>query len=152
MGYNAPMSASSSSQTASSGHESSSGTANTAPPSENYFETRPWGSFEVLKDLPHCKAKHLRVLPGQRLSLQYHHQREEHWLVVAGTPDVTVGERTWQAAPGEYIHIPQGAHHRLANLSPTPADQVAEIIEVQLGDYFGEDDIVRIQDDYKRDT
>jgi mannose-6-phosphate isomerase-like protein (cupin superfamily) len=125
-------------------------TARLQPAQGNYFESRPWGSFEVLKDLPHCKAKHIRVLPGQRLSLQYHHRREEHWLVVAGSPEITVVDRTWQAHPGEYIHIPQGAQHRLANMAPSPADQVAEIIEVQLGTYFGEDDIVRLQDDYQR--
>ncbi|MEB3245027.1 MAG: phosphomannose isomerase type II C-terminal cupin domain [Vampirovibrionales bacterium] len=109
-------------------------------------EQRPWGNFLVLRDEPHYKLKQLQVLPGQRLSLQLHHQREEHWLVTRGTPEITVGDKTWQAKPGEYIFIPKAAQHRLANLTQT----LAELIEVQLGDYFGEDDIVRLQDDYKR--
>ncbi len=109
-------------------------------------ETRPWGSFTVLEDLPHCKVKRLVVHPGHRLSLQYHHQREEHWTVVRGTPTITVGDKQWKAQVGEHIHIPCGAHHRIAN----EAREDAELIEVQLGDYFGEDDIVRLEDDYNR--
>jgi mannose-6-phosphate isomerase-like protein (cupin superfamily) len=109
-------------------------------------ETRPWGSFTVLLDAPHTKVKSLAVNPGQRLSLQLHHKREEHWIVVKGQATITVGERTWAANTGEVIFIPMNTQHRLANLS----DQPVELIEVQLGQYFGEDDIVRLQDDYQR--
>lgn len=109
-------------------------------------ENRPWGQFTVMEDAEHYKLKHLRVNPGQRLSLQMHHQREEHWIIVAGTPTITVGEKTWQAKPGEYIHIPTQARHRIGNQGKTPA----ELVEVQLGSYFGEDDIVRFEDDYNR--
>jgi mannose-6-phosphate isomerase-like protein (cupin superfamily) len=109
-------------------------------------EARPWGNFLVLRDEPHYKLKQLQVTPGHRLSLQKHNQREEHWLVTRGTPEITVGERTWVAHPGEYIHIPKQAQHRLANLG----SELVELIEVQLGEYFGEDDIIRLQDDYAR--
>jgi mannose-6-phosphate isomerase-like protein (cupin superfamily) len=109
-------------------------------------EQRPWGNFLVLRDLPHYKLKQLQVNPGCRLSLQLHHQREEHWLVTQGTPEITVGDKTWIAQPGEYIFIPKEAQHRLANNT----SDVVELVEVQLGSYFGEDDIVRLQDDYNR--
>ncbi len=111
-------------------------------------ETRPWGSFTILEDLPHCKVKRLVVHSGHRLSLQYHQQREEHWTVIRGTPTITVGEKQWVAQVGEHIHIPREAHHRIAN----EVKEDAELIEVQLGDYFGEDDIVRLEDDYNRSS
>ena len=109
-------------------------------------EVRPWGAFWVLEDLPHYKLKRLRVLPGNRLSLQLHHKRQEHWIVVQGVADITVGDKTWQAPVGEYIHIPCEAQHRLGNSGTEPV----EIIEIQLGNYFGEDDITRAEDDYGR--
>ncbi len=109
-------------------------------------EARPWGNFLVLRDEPHYKLKQLQVSPGHRLSLQKHQHRQEHWLVTRGMPQITVGEKTWIAQPGEYIHIPKEAQHRLANLGT----DLVEIIEVQLGTYFGEDDIIRLQDDYAR--
>lgn len=111
-------------------------------------EERPWGSFDVLKDEPHYKLKVLRVMPGHRLSLQMHHKREEHWIVTHGTPEITLNDETFTARPGQYIHIPCQARHRIANASSEPA----ELVEVQLGSYFGEDDIVRFQDDYDRAT
>ncbi|MBY0404631.1 MAG: phosphomannose isomerase type II C-terminal cupin domain [Cyanobacteria bacterium] len=109
-------------------------------------EDRPWGSFTVLKDEPHYKLKQLLVKPQHRLSLQMHHKREEHWVVTAGEPTITVDEKVWKAKTGEYIHIPKGSKHRLENQGSVQV----EIIEVQQGDYFGEDDIVRFEDDYKR--
>jgi len=109
-------------------------------------EVRPWGYFVVLADLPHCKVKRLVINPGHRLSLQLHHQREEHWTVVRGQPTVTVGDSTWQTETNEHILIPQETKHRIANEGPGEA----EIIEVQMGQYFGEDDIVRFEDDYQR--
>lgn len=116
------------------------------PPITPPTETRPWGAFWVLEDNPTHKVKRLLVNPGQRLSYQYHHHREEHWLVVAGNATITLNDSTWTAPVGEYIHIRQGDKHRLANLS----DDIVEIVEIQLGSYFGEDDIVRLQDDYQR--
>jgi mannose-6-phosphate isomerase-like protein (cupin superfamily) len=111
-------------------------------------EQRPWGAFTILLDAPHTKVKQLTVQPGQRLSLQLHHQREEHWIVVKGVATITVGHNTWTAPVGHVIHIPVETQHRLANLGTEPV----EIIEVQLGQYFGEDDIVRLQDDYHREA
>lgn len=120
----------------------------TTPPSlpTELYEERPWGAFWVLEDLDTHKTKRLMVKPGQRLSLQLHHKREEYWLVIRGLATVTVGEKTWDAPVGETVHIPTEAKHRLENKGNEPV----EIIEVQLGSYFGEDDIVRFEDDYNR--
>jgi mannose-6-phosphate isomerase-like protein (cupin superfamily) len=111
-----------------------------------YQEERPWGTFTVLQDLPHYKLKRLQVKAGQRLSLQLHHHRAEHWIVTQGQAEVTVGERTWVAEVGEHIHIPLEMKHRLAN----PSTVELEILEVQQGISFAEDDIVRFEDDYSR--
>jgi mannose-6-phosphate isomerase len=107
---------------------------------------RPWGWYETVSEVPGNKVKRIRVHPGQKLSLQKHHQRAEHWVVVTGHARATVGEREVDLAPGEYIDIAIGEVHRLANLTSNPV----EIIEVQFGRYLGEDDIVRLQDDYGR--
>lgn len=111
-----------------------------------YTEERPWGSFTVLVDLPTYKVKRIQVMPGQRLSLQLHHQREEHWVMTQGDAEVTLGEETRRYRKGDYIHIPKETKHRIANRGTEPV----EFVEVQLGEYFGEDDIVRFQDDYQR--
>ncbi len=111
-----------------------------------YTEHRPWGSFTVLMDLPAYKVKQLQVLPGQRLSLQMHHKREEHWVITQGRPEVTLGEETKAYQAGDYIFIPKETRHRIAN----PGQEPVELIEIQLGEYFGEDDIIRFQDDYNR--
>lgn len=113
---------------------------------EHVFEHRPWGSFEVLRDTDRFKSKILRVAPHQRLSYQSHRHRSEHWVVVEGRPEVTLDGETLRPQPGEAVYIPQGAKHRIAN----PTDSWVEIVEVQLGTYFGEDDIVRYEDDYDR--
>lgn len=118
----------------------------TTPAETVLYEERPWGAFWVLEDCDTHKVKRLMVKPGQRLSLQMHHKREEYWLVIRGLATVTVGEKTWDAPVGETIHIPTEAKHRLSNQGSQPV----EIVEVQLGNYFGEDDIVRFEDDYKR--
>lgn len=110
-------------------------------------EHRPWGYYQVLQDEPHFKLKVLGVNPGQRLSLQWHHHRQEHWLVVAGEGEVTVGDTVKPVAAGDYIFIPQKAQHRLAN---THASLLLQLVEVQLGESFDESDIVRVQDDYCR--
>jgi len=107
---------------------------------------RPWGSYTILEEGPGYKVKRISVLPGGRLSLQLHHQRSEHWVVIAGTARVTCGETVSNLGPGESTAIPVETKHRLEN----PENVPLEIIEVQNGPYLGEDDIVRIQDDYGR--
>ncbi len=115
-------------------------------------EERPWGSFTVLEDQLHYKLKQLMVHPGSRLSLQRHQKREEHWFVVAGQPEVTLNEQVLTPSVGAYIKIPLHAWHRLANpeTSGNVGQEPVEIIELQLGEYFGEDDIERREDDYGR--
>jgi mannose-6-phosphate isomerase len=115
-------------------------------------EVRPWGSFTVLKDEPNYKLKQLLVKSGKRLSLQRHQKREEHWFVTNGQPEVTLDDRKIPLATGDYILIPLHSWHRIANPASESTEQSTsvEIIELQLGDYFGEDDIERCQDDYGR--
>ncbi len=107
---------------------------------------RPWGSYTVLEDALDCKVKRLVVKPGQVLSLQLHHRRSEHWTVVSGVAKVRVGEKEFLLERNESTYIPMNTIHRLEN--PTDAD--IALIEVQCGDYFGEDDIVRLEDRYGR--
>lgn len=109
-------------------------------------DERPWGSYEVLEERPGFKVKRLEVKPGARLSLQRHSRRSEHWVVVEGIADVVCGDRELQLEKGQHIHIPTETNHRLGN----SATDKLTLIEVQLGDYLGEDDIVRVEDDYKR--
>ena len=107
---------------------------------------RPWGSYSVIEDAPDCKVKRLVVKPGHVLSLQMHHRRSEHWTVVSGVAKVRVGDREFLLKSNESVHIPVETLHRLEN----PTDQDLSLIEVQCGDYFGEDDIVRYEDRYGR--
>lgn len=107
---------------------------------------RPWGTYTVLEENRHYKIKRIEVLPGQRLSLQKHHHRSEHWIVVSGTALVTCGEQQYTVNINESTFIPIGEQHRLENPGKIPL----VIIEVQSGEYLGEDDIVRFQDDYQR--
>jgi mannose-6-phosphate isomerase-like protein (cupin superfamily) len=109
-------------------------------------EWRPWGSFHTLEEGPGYKIKRLVVLPGQRLSLQRHRRRTEHWVVVAGTATVVNGTRSLRLRPRACAVIPRQAWHRIENHGRS----VVVIIEVQHGTYLGEDDIVRKQDDYGR--
>ena len=113
---------------------------------EHSFEYRPWGMFENLLESAVCKVKRLTVDPGQHLSLQYHHKRSEHWIVVAGKATVQLDGETLTLEPGHSIDIPLGAHHALGNETNAPVI----VIEVQMGSYFGEDDIVRVSDPYDR--
>jgi mannose-1-phosphate guanylyltransferase/mannose-6-phosphate isomerase len=113
---------------------------------EHVYEHRPWGSFEILAEAEHFKAKILRVDPGQRLSYQSHRFRSEHWVVVRGRPHVVLDGTVHELEAGRSIFIPQGAKHRIEN----PGAEPAELIEVQTGSYFGEDDIERFEDDYQR--
>lgn len=107
---------------------------------------RPWGKYFVLQDEENFKAKRIEVNPGQRLSYQYHHKRQEFWTVVEGEAVVVLDGVEHVLKYGESIFIPLGAKHRMENRT----DKKMAIIEVQTGTYFGEDDIVRIEDDYKR--
>ena len=113
---------------------------------EHSFEYRPWGMFENLLDSAACKVKRLTVDPGHHLSLQYHHKRSEHWVVVTGTATVHLGDDRHTLEAGHSIDIPLGAHHALGN----DTDDPVVVIEVQMGSYFGEDDIVRLSDPYRR--
>lgn len=107
---------------------------------------RPWGTYTVLEDTPGYKIKRIVVQPGKRLSLQKHFHRSEHWIVVSGTATVIVGDQTMLVRPNESTYIKMGEIHRLANDGKIPV----VLIEAQVGEYTGEDDIVRISDDYKR--
>lgn len=108
---------------------------------------RPWGTYTVLQEGPRFKIKRIEVKPGAALSLQLHHHRSEHWVVVSGTARVTIDGRVVLLAPNESTYVPVGAKHRLENPGRVPLT----LIEVQCGDYVGEDDIVRIDDRYGRD-
>lgn len=107
---------------------------------------RPWGSYTILEDGNDCKVKRLTVKPGHVLSLQLHHRRSEHWTVVDGTAKVRVGDEEFLLQANQSTYIPMNTLHRLEN--PTATD--IHLIEVQCGDYFGEDDIVRLEDRYGR--
>jgi mannose-1-phosphate guanylyltransferase len=108
---------------------------------------RPWGTYTVLEDTPGYKIKRIEVKPGCRLSLQKHLHRNEHWIVVSGTATVTIGDETKYIRPNESTYIKMGEVHRLANEGKIPV----VLIEAQVGEYTGEDDITRIDDDFKRD-
>lgn len=123
------------------------------PNSDKYLEIgqRPWGKYFVMEDEEKYKVKKLVVLPGKRLSLQSHQHRSEHWVVVSGiaTLEVQVGEEEeWikDYSPNQYCYIPIKAKHRITNNQ----NQNLVIIEVQCGDYTGEDDIIRYEDDFGR--
>ena len=109
-------------------------------------EKRPWGFYEILIDEKNCKVKKITVKPSGRLSYQYHYKRSEVWTVVAGIATITLNEITKDYTYGETVLIPQGVKHRVEN----QLDDDLVFIEVQHGSYFGEDDIVRIADDYNR--
>ncbi len=108
---------------------------------------RPWGTYTVLEDTPGYKIKRIEVKPGKRLSLQKHYHRNEHWIVVSGTATVRVGKETKLIRPNESTYIKMGEVHRLANNGKIPV----VLIEAQVGEYTGEDDIIRIDDDFSRD-
>ena len=109
-------------------------------------ESRPWGMYEVLLDSPECKVKRISVAPESRLSYQYHTKRREQWTVIKGDLTIILDDEKVFRYPGESIHIPMGAKHRAWN----ETDEDVVFIEVQTGTYFGEDDIVRLEDDYER--
>ena len=113
----------------------------------NYYEERPWGSFENLLDTDYCKVKRIIVKPGQRLSYQFHYKRSEAWVVVQGEAVATLDDVATTYKVGEVIIVPVGTKHRVENRQ----DEDLKFIEVQTGTYFGEDDIVRLEDDYGRE-
>jgi mannose-6-phosphate isomerase len=110
------------------------------------FDRRPWGTYTVLEEDRGFKVKRIEVLPGKRLSYQKHAQRAEHWFVVEGTAKVTLDGEEIMVRAGEAIDIPIGAAHRVEN----PDEGNLVFIEVQRGNYLGEDDITRLEDDYGR--
>ena len=107
---------------------------------------RPWGTYKTVELQSGFQIKVIEVNPGGRLSLQSHQHRAEHWVVTHGSPTVTVGDTVRQYQVNEHIFIPTEAKHRLENLT----DQPVTIVEVQIGDYLGEDDITRYDDVYGR--
>lgn len=109
---------------------------------------RPWGWYDAIDQGERFQVKRIVVNPGASLSLQMHHHRAEHWVVVRGTAEVTNGDKTFVLSENESTFIPQGHVHRLSN----PGKMPLEIIEVQSGNYLGEDDIVRLEDSYGRLT
>ena len=109
-------------------------------------ENRPWGYFQVLADESNHKVKRIVIFPKQRLSLQCHSQRAEHWHIIDGKAIVTRNQDTISLSVGQSVDIPKGVKHRIQN----PGHENLVFIEVQSGEYFGEDDIERFEDDYGR--
>ena len=107
---------------------------------------RPWGGYSTIVAGERFQVKRLFVKPGKRLSLQRHHHRSEHWVVVRGTAHVQVGEEIRVVQENESVYVPVGAVHRLAN----PGKILLEVVEVQTGSYLGEDDIIRLEDEFGR--
>ncbi len=110
------------------------------------YDERPWGNFTVLDEGDTFKVKRIEVYSGKRLSYQKHAQRAEHWYIVQGAATVTLDGRDIPLQAGEAVDIPQGTAHRIEN----SGEVTMVFIEVQRGTYFGEDDIVRLEDDYGR--
>ena len=111
------------------------------------FDHRPWGSYFVLEDAETHKVKRIEVKPKGRLSYQYHYKRSEVWTMVKGEAIVTLDGKRIPLNAGEVIEIPREAKHRIMNIG----EETLIFVEVQLGTYFGEDDIIRLEDDYKRE-
>lgn len=109
-------------------------------------ELRPWGSFTILEEGAGYKIKRIEVKPGHRLSLQMHHHRSEHWIVISGIAKVQSGEEDIMLSKNESTYVPRFTQHRLENPGRVPL----VLIEVQNGEYLGEDDIIRFEDDYAR--
>ena len=113
----------------------------------NYFrEDRPWGYYRILIETPNYKVKEMVIRPSQRVSYQLHHKRSEHWFVVQGEATVTRDDQEVVLKTGESVNLPVGTKHRVAN----QGSEDLIFVEVQTGTYFGEDDIVRLGDDYNR--
>ena len=119
----------------------------TFEPSNKKRQSRPWGSYEILVSGPGFQIKRITVKAESRLSLQWHRHRDETWVVARGTAKVMVGEEEQTLGRGQSMFVPRNTHHRIENISSVES---LEIIEVQTGDYLGEDDIVRVEDDFGR--
>lgn len=119
---------------------------NSALVRDHVFEKRPWGEFEILRDTDNFKSKVIKVNGHSQISYQSHAKRAEHWIITRGAGEVVLNDEVIPVKAGSHVHIPLGAKHRIRN---THAEEL-EFVEVQLGTYFGEDDIVRYQDDYQR--
>ncbi len=115
-------------------------------PSPDESDIRPWGRYVVLDDDGTHKIKRIVVLPGKRLSYQRHARRSEHWFVVHGAAEAVLGGVVHRLGPGDSVDVPVGTDHRIGN----PGEDDLVFVEVQHGEYFGEDDIVRLEDDYGR--
>jgi mannose-1-phosphate guanylyltransferase/mannose-6-phosphate isomerase len=113
---------------------------------EHRRNNRPWGYYQSIDQGPRYQVKRIVIRPGGRLSLQKHHHRAEHWVVVRGAAEVTLNDKVTLVHENESIYLPMGSTHRLAN----PGKIDVELIEVQTGSYLGEDDILRIEDDFNR--
>ena len=113
---------------------------------ENVTMFRPWGSYTILSEGDGFKVKRIVVKPGGKLSLQLHHKRSEHWIIVSGEATITIGEESKVFKSNESTYIPIGSKHRMENLT----DQEVVFVEVQVGKYLGEDDIERFDDVYGR--
>lgn len=109
-------------------------------------DTRPWGKWTIIDEGPNYKVKRIEVKAGGRLSLQKHRHRSEHWTIVRGRAQVICGKKTLTLSENQSIYIPKGSEHRLANTGK----KILALIEVQCGGYLGEDDIIRLADDYGR--
>jgi mannose-6-phosphate isomerase len=110
------------------------------------FDRRPWGSYTVLEEGLNYKVKRIEVLPGKRLSYQKHSKRAEHWVMIQGTGRMTLNDDLIGLGPGQSIDVPVGAAHRIENIG----EGTLIFVEVQFGTYLGEDDIVRLHDDFGR--
>ena len=115
---------------------------------EHEVYNRPWGFYKSVFLSSHAQAKIITLFPDSEFSLQKHFYREEHWVVIKGIGEVTCGVKNYKISPGDYIHIPKETLHQVKN---TSLENNLLLSEVQLGDYFGEDDIIRIKDKYGRD-
>jgi mannose-6-phosphate isomerase-like protein (cupin superfamily) len=115
---------------------------------KNEFDQRPWGNYMVLDEGEDYKVKRIEVLPGKRLSYQKHARRSEHWFVIRGIAKITLNDVKNLVKKGESVDIPVGTAHRVEN---PEAEETLVFIETQTGDYFGEDDIVRLEDDFGRE-
>lgn len=110
------------------------------------MEDRPWGNFKVIHEEDGCKIKIIEVQPGKRLSYQSHSHRKERWVIIEGTAEVTIEDHKFTREIGGVVEIEVGQKHRLSN----PSNSILRLIEVQLGEYLGEDDIERYEDDFGR--
>ena len=111
-----------------------------------YKEERPWGYFLVLASTPKFKIKKITIKPGCRLSLQSHKSRNEHWIITEGEMHITIDDQVKNYGCDEHVYITKGTKHRMENKGKVPAS----VVEIQTGDYFGDDDIIRYEDDYGR--